>query len=158
MNIFVLDTRPWVAARGHCDKHVVKMITETAQLISTHRRLNGEDANDLLYRKTHINHPCRKWLDEAPGNIAWLNVLLGWLLHEYDSRFGKTDNFQRSRMIYYDTSGYTKAAKMSSFKLCVPDKYKIEGDPVASYRNYYIGEKAGFAEWRNGAPEWWTCL
>jgi len=43
VNIFYLDKNPKIAAEMHCDKHVVKMITETAQLLSTaHRILDGE--------------------------------------------------------------------------------------------------------------------
>lgn len=35
VNIFMLDHDPVAAAAAHCDKHVVKMILETAQLLST---------------------------------------------------------------------------------------------------------------------------
>ena len=43
MNIFYLDKNFQVNAKLHCDKHVVKMIVEYAQLLSTaHRVLDGE--------------------------------------------------------------------------------------------------------------------
>jgi len=35
MNIFVLDKDPYVAAQMMCDKHVVKMILEGSQMLST---------------------------------------------------------------------------------------------------------------------------
>lgn len=35
MNIFVLSEGPVEAARMQCDKHVVKMIVETAQMLCT---------------------------------------------------------------------------------------------------------------------------
>ena len=42
MNIFVLDNDPVIAAQTQCDKHVVKMIVESAQMLSTaHRLLDG---------------------------------------------------------------------------------------------------------------------
>lgn len=42
MNIFWLDNDPATNARYHCDKHIVKMIVEYAQLLSTaHRVLDG---------------------------------------------------------------------------------------------------------------------
>ena len=42
MNVFVLDDDPVVAAQLQCDKHVVKMIVESAQMLSTiHRMLDG---------------------------------------------------------------------------------------------------------------------
>ena len=44
MNIFVLDKDPHIAAQMHCDKHVPKMIVESAQMLSTaHRLLDGEE-------------------------------------------------------------------------------------------------------------------
>ena len=35
MNIFVLDKDPVISAQMMCDKHVVKMCTESLQMIST---------------------------------------------------------------------------------------------------------------------------
>ena len=43
MNIFYLHENPEICAEYHCDKHVVKMILETAQMLSTaHRIIDGE--------------------------------------------------------------------------------------------------------------------
>jgi len=42
MNIFYLNPEPKICAEMHLDKHVVKMIIEYAQLMSTaHRVLDG---------------------------------------------------------------------------------------------------------------------
>ena len=35
MNIFAINENPIVAAQEQCDKHVVKMIVESAQMLST---------------------------------------------------------------------------------------------------------------------------
>ena len=35
MNKFILDRDPVLAAQYQCDKHVVKMVLETAQIMST---------------------------------------------------------------------------------------------------------------------------
>ena len=69
MNIFYLDPRPDTAAEMHCDKHVVKMIIEYGQLLSTaHRVLDGDDAHPDLYR-WHIKiTQVRSGLDH-PNNI-----------------------------------------------------------------------------------------
>ena len=39
----------------------------------------------------------------------------------------------------------------------MPDEYKVEGDSVQAYRNYYLGAKSAFAAWNWGrpAPEWY---
>jgi hypothetical protein len=41
MNIFALSYNPKEAAQFHCDKHVVKMITEYNQLLSTTQSVHG---------------------------------------------------------------------------------------------------------------------
>ena len=44
MNIFYLHPDPTIAAQMMCDKHVLKMVLETAQLLSTaHRELDGDE-------------------------------------------------------------------------------------------------------------------
>jgi len=155
MNIFVLGYDPATAARYHADKHVVKMITETCQMLSTCLREKGDD-NELLYERTHTNHPCNVWLRESDGNFAWLTQLLASLIDQYDRRFGLPNKFVRAREILeYCQEKVVHDEAMTPFRLCMPDEYKVEGNPVASYRNYYIGEKAGFATWRNDAPDWW---
>ena len=43
MNIFILDKDPMKAAMMLCDRHVPKMIVESAQMLSTvHRLLDGK--------------------------------------------------------------------------------------------------------------------
>ena len=39
MNIFVTDVCPEISARTQCDKHVVKMVLESAQMLSTAWRI-----------------------------------------------------------------------------------------------------------------------
>ena len=58
MNIFVLDYNLEKCAQYHCDRHVVKMILESAQILSTALRMNGIVKG---YRLTHINHPFTVW-------------------------------------------------------------------------------------------------
>ena len=82
MNVFVLNKDPVIAAQEHCDKHVVKMIIESAQMLSTaHRMLDGkaekrrsvsgktiqqyyalsDDRENVLYKAVHKYHPCTVW-------------------------------------------------------------------------------------------------
>ena len=69
MNIFILDLDPQSCAEAHCDKHVVKMILETAQLLSSALWITGVEAP---YRLTHKNHPCAIWTRESLDNYMWL--------------------------------------------------------------------------------------
>ena len=55
MNIFYLSHDPEEAAQYQYNKHVVKMILESAQLLCTAHRELGND--DVPYKSTHKNHP-----------------------------------------------------------------------------------------------------
>lgn len=117
MNIFILSDNPIDAAIQHNDKHVVKMILESAQLLSTaHRILDGTEVteqryvksgkrmghlrntktwklpdwrDDILYQATHRNHPCAVWCRESVANYQWLWDLLSALTDEYYYRYGQ---------------------------------------------------------------------
>ena len=58
MNIFVLDYDPELAAQMQCDKHVVKMVLESTQMLHT---INAKHELPYTYKPTHMNHPCVKW-------------------------------------------------------------------------------------------------
>jgi hypothetical protein len=62
MNIFHLHKDPKICAEYHCDKHVVKMILETAQMLSTAYRRNFGD-NDDLYKTAYPKHPMTIWVE-----------------------------------------------------------------------------------------------
>ena len=70
MNIFILDEDPVVAAQAQCDKHVVKMVLESAQMLSTTHRLLGEN-HQVFYKTVHKNHPCTVWTRRSSGNYLW---------------------------------------------------------------------------------------
>lgn len=155
MNIFLLDKNPTVCAKYHCDKHVVKMIVETAQMLSTAHQLNGSPYKDKVYKATHINHPCNIWVRTAKWNYLWTAALFIELLKEYTKRYKKIH--KSSRLIEYFVK-YCPVEKngKTNFVLAMPDEYKCS-NPVMAYRNYYKGEKARFAKWNyTEEPEWWN--
>ena len=88
MNIFFLDRNPDIAAQMMHDKHVVKMILETAQILSTVHDLRGT-WKEGMYRPTHQSHPCVTWCAEAGGNENWLICHGIALYREYTYRFLK---------------------------------------------------------------------
>jgi hypothetical protein len=161
MNIFYLSEDPVTAARYHCDKHVVKMILETAQLLCTaHRVLDGDDYADLegLYKAAFKNHPCAVWVRESKSNYMYAYELFVALLTEYKLRYGKIHACDK----FVDSLSYTPVNTEGLFLTppaqCMPDEYK-HSDPVIAYRQYYCGEKARFAKWKNGGvPSWFSNL
>lgn len=147
MNIFILDNNPRLAAQQHCDKHVPKMILESAQMLST--VLGGP------YKPTHKNHPCTKWVAESRQNAAWLGQLMYWLNEEYKWRFDKEDD----HLAYYKCGYLIRCCLdqlpdigQTPFAQAMPDEHKND-DAVTAYRAYYRTKE--FAEWRKGAPAWW---
>lgn len=153
MNIFVLDNDPEQAARDHCDKHAVKMIVETAQLLSTAHHLLG--TGDSLPRKTHENHPCAKWVRESDENYRWAAALGRALCATYSRRYGRLHAWQGllAGPLAAPPSEAPRGT-LTPFAQAMPEQYRCT-DAVRAYRLYYVGEKLGFARWRNNMPPLW---
>ena len=149
MNIFVLDRHPVTAAQMQCDRHVVKMVLESAQMLCTaHRVLDGDEYADKvgLYKMAHKNHPSTIWTRTSTENYMWLNRYFGALCREYTYRYGK---HHASERLLGPLAHVPKGLTYSGFTdppQCMPDYCKGE-DTVLAYQNYYILEKSGFARW-----------
>ena len=176
MNVFYLDKDPKVCAEMHCDKHVVKMIIEYAQLLSTaHRVLDGteyiddssgrrikrwklpDDREQLLYKASHINHPDNIWLRQNHGNYLWLNQLFLRLCEEYEHRYGRVHETARKLYGKLTTApNNIPVGIMTEPPQAMPFTCKML-DSVDAYRRYYIREKASFCKWTNrNIPEWFS--
>jgi hypothetical protein len=156
MNIFVLDPDPARAAHYLCDKHVVKMALETAQLLCTALALRG--ATDLPYRPTHRHHPCTLWTATSRPNFDWLVEHGQSICREYRLRYnGREHASQRIIDGMMWQLDWLPSGPATPFAQAMPDQYRTADDAVAAYRAYYIGEKARFAKWRLPAkpPAWW---
>lgn len=154
MNIFALDKNPKIAAKYHCDKHVVKMIVESAQMLCTNKQFYNETAP---YKKCFVNHPCTIWSRENISNYKWLCSLALNLCEEYTKRYGKIHKTQS--IIEYCTNNPPPLpdGKLTNFACAMPEYCKTSKDPVQNYRTYYIQEKRGFAKWKNGKiPKWFN--
>ena len=153
MNIFILDSDPETAAQQQCDKHVVKMVLETAQMLCA-----AWPSGEAPYKRTHAKHPCTLWALESLQNFEWLINHGLALAAEYRKRYGRSHKSERvidwvcER--YYDLD--LPQIGLTPFAQAMPDEYK-QDDPVAAYRAYYQGEKSDIAVWKHSeAPEWWT--
>lgn len=181
MNIFYLASDAEECAEMHCDRHVVKMLLEYSQILSTaHRYLEGiaeqklsdsgrkktvyslsDSRESFLYAATHINHPSTVWARASYENYEWLYLMLYHLSEEYTHRYGKTHAIVRDGVmnaLYYPPKTLEKNRYVKRFTEptpAMPDKYKVRNDSIQSYRNYYIHEKASFATWKNReVPDW----
>lgn len=162
MNIFALDNDPSKAAQMHCDKHVVKMVLETAQILSTVHHLYESEWVGEVYKPTHKNHPSVKWAAESTGNYRWLALLFKALAVEYTHRYNKPHkswkNLRRALLRYPD--GDKPLGPLTPFALAMPDVYKfVSADPVECYRAYYWHEKRDMLIYtRREEPQWLTKL
>lgn len=150
MNIFHLDKNAETCAKYHCDKHVVKMILETGQMLSTaYQRHCGIDKE--LYKPAYQKHPMTIWVGNSLGNYLWTLDLLGHLINQYRHRYNnKTHSTGRilNKLITLNSNIKNKFNEKSFLKppQCMPYIYQDE-DYIMAYRKYYIGAKKRFAKY-----------
>lgn len=182
MNVFVLDKNPRKAAEYHCNKHVVKMILETCQMMTTACWIDllykhGKKTSDFKkqkdmqgwlfenvtedlrppWRMTHINHPCSVWTRESMDNYWWLGELGINLLLEYHTRYKKIHRATKIFDWLFLHPPDLPNVGLTPHPICMPEIYKKEDNVVASYRSFYIGDKSRFAKWEPQAqiPKWY---
>lgn len=182
MNIFYLDHDVNKCAEMHNDKHVVKMILEYAQLLSTaHRVIDGtivdgysktgrkqkryvlpDDRDSVLYSATHLNHPSAVWVRQSYANYVWLSKMLTALCKEYTYRYGKVHKVERDGLeeeLMYPPNNIPAFENFTEPTPAMPDEVKILGDSIKSYRNYYINNKTHLASWKKrNKPEWYSAI
>lgn len=180
MNIFALDEDPYVAAKWHCDKHVPKMIVESAQMLSTaHRMLDGvsetrlsksgkrvvkywnHPLDNVLYKAVHMNHPCTIWTRETSANYEWHFQLFVALCREFRKRYGKMHLTQQKLMDVLSHRPHTiKHAPRTPFPLAMKSEPQCinENDRIQSYRDFYQTKQHRFTmKWTNRKkPEWFS--
>ena len=180
MNIFILNKDPVKAAQLQCDKHVVKMIVESAQMLSTaHRMLDGtktrrrsksgktmskywelvDSREDVLYKAVHMGHPCTVWSLQSSANYEWHYKHFVALCDEYQYRYGKvhaTDKLLRERLSYLPFN--IPQGELTEFPLAMaanPECIALK-DPVKAYQAFYQTKQARFkmAWTARPIPEW----
>lgn len=181
MNIFVLDEDPVLAAQYHCNKHVVKMILESGQMLCTAHWLNllevrrrslkdfkrVRDAQEWLsyavspeqlppWKISHVNHPCSAWTRESLENYRWHSELGLNLCAEYTRRYGKRHRSQSVHEWLAKNVPPLPSSGLTPWAQCVPDDCK-GSDTVQAYREYYNRHKSRFAKWEPRAvtPGWY---
>lgn len=152
------DPNPFTSAINLCDKHIPKMVLESAQMLSTAQRVLGEE-EDILYKIAHKNHPCSIWVRENTQNYLWLYEHFDALAQEYHKRFERSHlSWDKLGVILMRLPDrLRRSEQMTPPALAMPDQYK-ETCPYQSYRNYLVAEKNGFAKWERGTPKpfWWV--
>lgn len=175
MNIFYIDENPVEAATMMVDKHVVKMILETTQLLSTaHRVIDGTEyvgqtktgrkvkrwvlpdvREEMLYSATHVNHPSAVWCRTTVGNYKWLYEHLKALHFEYTYRYGKVHACEKLMSFLFYAPKKLNNWDMTPMPSCMAPEYIVSDDPIINYRNYYKIGKSQMHKWtKRPTPEW----
>ena len=183
MNIFILDNDPVKAAQLQCDKHIPKMVVESAQMLSTvHRMIDGvmerrpsksgsmlqyfkldDYREDILYKAVHMNHPCTVWSRENASNYDWHYKHFIALCDEYTYRYGKVHASETKLALVLRNPPkkieYTEGK--SPFRLAMGSNPEcMFEDAVKSYRAFYQTKQARFAmKWtKRKQPEWFHAI
>lgn len=175
MNIFHLDSSPVVSAQFAVDRHVVKMVLETCQLLSTaHRVIDGapvksksktgrsvtryvlnDHRESVLYQATHINHPSSVWCRASTENYKWLHEHLEALLIEYTYRYGKIHSCAPLSQALKSVPLNIKHGLFTQPTPAMDKSYIISSDSVENYRNYYKQGKQHLHRWTNREKPFW---
>ena len=177
MNIFYLHHDVSKCAELHNDKHVVKMILEYAQLLSTaHRVLDGtesvvltkanrkktryvlsDEREHTLYLSTHTNHPSAIWVRQSYENYEWLYKLFISVLKEYTYRYDRIHATERLvGHLYIPPTHIPKGVGFTEPTPAMPEEYKVKNNSIQSYINYYVGAKQHLANWKKRTiPSWY---
>ena len=183
INIFFVDFDPKIAAQSLVDKHVVKMILESCQLLSTaHRILDGteftekkyvegsfparyrnlkrwklhDSRDNIIYQATHVNHPSAVWCRQSVENYNWLVDHFYALMQEYTYRYNKQHKcYGELSYMLQSPPKNLETYDMTLMPSAMADEYKISDDPIVNYRNYYKLGKTRMHSWKNRQPPEW---
>tara|TARA_R100000995_G_scaffold66989_1_gene35695 strand:- start:200 stop:778 length:579 start_codon:yes stop_codon:yes gene_type:complete len=166
MNIFVLHEDATEAAYYMLDKHIVKMPTETMQMMCTNLNHLGYEGW-LPMKSVMLNHPSTIWMRQSLGNWLWciehLEAMLNNYTHTYDRTHMVEKHWDKMSDDVYEFLEHEYCVKINDdvlvtrtpFAMAMPDKYKND-DVVKAYRDYYLGDKWEFATWKaRRKPDWW---
>jgi hypothetical protein len=151
LNIFYLDADFSKCAEFHCDKHVIKMLLESAQILCSVLWMNEVPAP---YKATHLKHPCVIWANESLSNWLWLKNLSHALNEEYKYRFERSKNHKSYDVILSLEVPPLLDLGLTNRPLVMPEEFRLV-DPVEAYRLYYKINKQSIGRWtKREVPNW----
>jgi len=157
MNIFSTYNSPEKSAIALDNKRVVKMVLESAQMLSTAIYFYKGKAP---YKPNHINHPCTIWVRNNKQNYQWLFEHYVYLFQEYTYRYKKNHKCAELYKILKDGVKYVPDGKLTTFADCcaLPEKYNFIKNITDRYRqcmtNKWINDKRK-PEWTGRKKPYW---
>jgi len=171
MNLFILSLLQKQIAEWMFDSHIVKIILEAVQVLSTAKRLVDPDDPNLvemqIYKIAHKNHPVTIWVRQSQQNYIWTLILVYEMHKEWRYRFGHTkEEYHKSFLVAGQLLKHMPSADkfpqqgLTPFAQAMPEEYKVPGDPVKAYQQYYMSpQKSHLLKWtKRERPEFFPLL
>lgn len=169
MNIFATSYDPREAAKDLPDKLIVKMVLESAQMLSIagNKVISGLDQTKIYKTTAYTKHPCTLWAGRSLTNFIWLIEHSLEIGKEYNRRY-KKHHKSLDVIMYIKNCLLTNLGEVcyaleqqksvTPFALAMPDKYQDPVNPCESYRQYMQAEKSYYSKWTppGEKPKWWT--
>lgn len=156
MNIFVLDLDPKTAAKYHCNKHVIKMQAEHAQMMSS--VLHSYNLGEGFYRNAYPHHPCTRWVGQSRANWHWLRELSIYLNEQYQHRWSTNKTHRSTALVLtMPDPKFLPDVGITTYAQAMPEEVRVPNDPVTAYRQYYKLHKSHLANWNPcPVPDWYN--
>ena len=161
MNRFLINYSPELCARDLCDKHVVKMPLEEAQMLCTTVRLHApEYAEEVgLYRAVHQKHPCTIWAGQTRANYLYSLDMFREMCREYTHRYSKVHASWRLYDALVDAAQYVPDGGITPHPECFSEHTDLKSGrpwPIQSYRQFYQTKQHRFKMvWtKRDVPDW----
>lgn len=152
MNLFFLDKNPDKCAAAHVDRHCVKMILESAQILSNAYGGKGP------YKISHINHPMCVWARASRANFRYVVAYMEALCREYTFRYGKVHKSSQHLEFFRNAPEGMVEGQFSQPPRCFGELKGILPETdcfVSDYRRYYNNGKRHLFKWKvRGVPDW----
>lgn len=178
MNIFILsDETTWAKhldqqVQFMCDRHIVKMIAESVQMLVTATQTwynTAVPAPCQPLSASMTKHPCTQWTMQSPTNYNYLAVLALAMCYEHQHRYPLSPQhaympWLQDLVDHLSDTGMGLAAPMPKlFAIAVKDSTKRTihatlHEAVTTYRDYYVRDKHRFATWKRRAKPMWFLM
>ena len=151
MNRFIIECFQSEIAKSLCDKHIVKMPLEEAQMLSFAVKRYVPDMEGLQNAPAaHAKHPCTLWAGETRANYEWALTLLDQMSREYTRRYHKVHKCSLLIPKLRECAKYIPDGRFTPHPQCFGkdnDHLKTQEDfPIGAYRNYY--------RWKYTSTDW----
>ncbi len=166
VNFFYLDKNPLICAKYYCDKHVVKIPIEIAQILSKiHHILKTKVDFQMIYANSKVVKESLGpyiWSISSLENYIWTCELGLALIFEYKYRFDKTTHKTEQVLQYLlDNPPPIKSQGITPF--IMTNKYDmfqyISSNPITNARYNYCEMKCANDKWtKRTKPKWFESL